>query len=539
MSSPPARRARPAAPPIAPRGEPHASEPPGTAWVSGLAVLLAGATVYGRALGEFFSQDDFGWLARASGLLPHLTGPWRWLSQQVYWDLMRPLAGLSPAVYHATSLAAHLVASVLLGVWLARRLPAGPALVGSVFVATHAALFASVYWVSAIGDPAALAFACGVLLCADRGDRMRWAALPLFVLALLWKEAVITLPAVVMLASWARAARPPHGPDRGGSPLRDPLVISLLAVSVAFAAYLWGTDAVGARRVSEGAQQSAYSAGVGRHVLENALSYIGWTVNAWFPSVRGFGDARDPAVYPWAWAAIALAAVGLAWPRLRRHGFAHAVAAYLVLLLPVLPLRHHTYHYYLTVPMLGAGWVVASLLAALMPARSGGVAARNGKRTPWPGLAAALAVVLLTWNGALLVQRIATQPFAIPGLLSNSLTDRARIAAKVRDGLAGAPLAPGTRLAVWLPNGWAYPGAASTASAPDAIPYTRRNLRSALMDGVALRVLFPALVEVQVVDHFDRSRLDWLWALCRPDGSARALSGAELDSLLRTHGEPR
>ena len=86
-----------------------------------LAAVVAGLIVFHRALAYFFSQDDFLGLARASGLAPRLTGPWRFLSHQAVFDLMRPLAGLDAAPYHLVSLALHATCAALLAMFLMRR----------------------------------------------------------------------------------------------------------------------------------------------------------------------------------------------------------------------------------------------------------------------------------------------------------------------------------------------------------------------------------------------------------------------------------
>jgi hypothetical protein len=497
-----------------------------------LGLAIAGATVHAGALATFFSQDDFAGLARARGLMPRLAGPWRWLSHQAFWDAMRPLAGTVPWPYHAASLAAHIGASLLAFLWIRRRTGDAAAFVGAAFLVTHVALFTSTHWIAAIGDPAALALSCAALLVADRGDRARWAALPVFALALLAKESALAVPVVAALGALRRGERPDSAttlrPLRDA--VRDPLVVAMAGLAVAFAAYALTSDAMGARGAADDA---AYSAGLGGHVFGNLWSYVSWTVNAWLPTMHGFSDAREPSGDAWAWAALGLGTLAAFAPALRRLGFARAALAFVALLLPVLPLRHHTYHYYLTVPLLGAAWAVAVLFAAPWRTRS--------PRRP-PGAPSAAAVVaaalaaLLTWSGAVLVRRIETMPFGRTGLLAEPTMDRARIAANVHAGIADAHLPDGARLALWLPDAWARSG--PPPATPEE-PYTRRNLRSALLDGLAVRVLFPGIAEARVVDRFDPAWRDAWWALCRRDGTTRVVSGEELESLLHEHGEPR
>src|SRR4051794_6619071 len=56
--------------------------------------VLASIVVYRGALAYFFAQDDFTGLARARGLVAPVAFPWRWLSGQAYFVVMRSLADL-------------------------------------------------------------------------------------------------------------------------------------------------------------------------------------------------------------------------------------------------------------------------------------------------------------------------------------------------------------------------------------------------------------------------------------------------------------
>src|SRR5262245_13073724 len=164
-----------------------------------LVAAAASVLVYHRAPSYFFSQDDFLGLARASGLAPRLSGPWRYLSHQAIFDLMRPWAGLNPIPYHLVSLASHAACSALLSRFLRRSVSPPAALLGAVFFAVHPGHFGAVYWISAVGDSLALLFALAALEVAQRPDAGRWGSLPLFAASLLAKESTLLLPAVVAL----------------------------------------------------------------------------------------------------------------------------------------------------------------------------------------------------------------------------------------------------------------------------------------------------------------------------------------------------
>src|SRR5205814_7244428 len=129
------------------------------------------------ALGYGFSQDDFLGLARATGHAARLPFGWRWLSHQLFWDVVVGPLGRSATAAHAVVLTFHAGTAALLAWLLSRRLPAPAALVGATFVASHPAAFTAVYWAAANGDVLAAFFSLATLAFAC-GRRARWLALP-------------------------------------------------------------------------------------------------------------------------------------------------------------------------------------------------------------------------------------------------------------------------------------------------------------------------------------------------------------------------
>jgi hypothetical protein len=451
--------------------------------------VFRGAAAYG------FAQDDFAALARAAGLLPRFEAPWRWLSLQGFFDLMRPLAGLDPLPYHLVSLAGHALAAVLVLRLLARFTARPAAFAGAVFFATHAASFTAVYWISTVGDLFALVLALRALEWAGRGRALP-AALA-FALSLLCKESLVLLPAV--LAAW-RALDAPRAPGPARARIVDPALVAMALVAAAYLAYfivqngLHATPAPGAE---------PYAIRAGRHVIENAATYLGWTANPWLPTVRGFTDAIDPPAFGWG---IGLAAGWLAGafvPALRARGWLHAGVLYAAFILPVLPLERHTYHYYLYGALAGAALGVAALVDAAVAWMSGGTGARPGEARPgaatargvigW-GLAGLLAAAF-TLNGALMVRKVETMPFGHPELRAEPIVDRARIAANVRAGIENSPPPAGATLLFYSPEARAMAPAAN----PSGETYWERNVRSALYDGVAVRLFSPGVREVRFV----------------------------------------
>jgi hypothetical protein len=479
---------------------------------------IAGVIVFRGALGTFFSQDDFLGLARAGGLAPHLLGPWRYLSHEAIFDLMRPVAGLDPRPYHLVTMGAHAACTALLAAFLARRVSGPGALAGTVFFAAHPALFTALYWFSAVGDSLALLFALAALMTALRDDRLRWLALPLFALSLLAKESTLLLPVAVALAPRLDpATRAAPKPGRGA------VTLGLAAVAVGYVAAFVAGNAFGVRGgVSD---EAPYALGLGTHVATNALTYLGWTVDFLLPAVRGFSDATDPAVYAWAIGALALWLAGLASPRLRRSGWPMGGVLWLLFVIPVLGLEHHTYHYYLYAPMAGAAWCVAAFADRAL----------GRGRLAW-AIAGALAA-LLTLNGALLVRKVETMPFVLPGLRADPTVDRARIARNVQHDLAAAALPDGVTLLFWSPTSASIgPHGEALGGPAPAATYWERNVRDALLDGLAVRVMFPRVAGVRFVREFRPAPENEWYAAYKPDGSLRVATSAAVDSIRRAAG---
>ena len=156
-----------------------------------LTVAAGAIAVYQGALAYSFSQDDFAGLARAAGIMAPLQSPWRWLSQQAFFDLWHGLFGLNPLPYHAASLAVHATCSLLLWAFLRRWVSPSAAAVGAAIFATHPAAYTAVYWIAAIGDSLALVFGLATLLLSRRRDAWRWLAVPALALSFMAKESTL------------------------------------------------------------------------------------------------------------------------------------------------------------------------------------------------------------------------------------------------------------------------------------------------------------------------------------------------------------
>lgn len=468
--------------------------------VSSALLVLAVAIVFHGATRYFFAQDDFVGLARARGMLPWPPAPWRWLSGVGVFVVLRSFAGLAPLPYHLVSLAALAACAVLLARLLRRWTSPAAAWLGALVWATHPSLYTSAYWITSHGDPLATAFALLALLAWLRDDRGRWLAVPAFALSLLCKESTLLLPVVALLLPGAR---------------RDRVLGALGIVAAAWLVVLIAIDPFGMR----GAGGPAYTLNPARALLPNLLTYLGWTVHTLAPTVHGFGDAADPREFAWGAAALLVWLGGCAVQPLRARGWLAAGATWLAFLLPVLPLPNHTYHYYLTAPLIGAAWCVAALADAALRR----IAGANATRHKW-ALAGGLGA-LAVWNGAALVHTIETHPFTIAPLRADATVDRELIAGRAIADLRAAALPPGTRLALWSPI-------ARAGAPPGQTPYLERNLESALFDGLGVRVMLPQVDEARFVDGFRVLPEPWRWAVIRPDGSLHVGTSAELAAVV-------
>lgn len=503
-------------------------------------LVIAAWFVFHRALGVYFAQEDFHGLAIAAGVEPRHAQLWRYVSVQAFMDVVHPLFGTNPRPYHAVALALHALNAGLLFAWLSSRVRPLAALIGASLFAAHPASFTALYWISARADLLAATFALTVLLTANRTDRLRWLAVPAFLLSLISKESTLLLPGVVLLsASRMPGSTAPH--RRIGSAVALHAALATMA-----AAYLVYLIAAGPGIEVGGAPGEAYAFDFGPSLVRNGLTYVGWTVDLAMrhPGLR-FVDAQNPELFPLATGVLAAVLVLAAWPALRRRGWLSALGAYGLLLLPVLPLRNHTYHYYLYAPLLGAAWAAAILAETLTErlatrlhrGRMTQASPSHAGRMAW---GAAISIwALLTWNGARLTRLMEERPSPVyPGLRGDPIVDRARIAAAaVRSVRAAAP-PEGTELQFIMRERLAriarvVRGSGETMPPPGEV-YPETNVRTALQDGVGILVTCPDVHAVTFTLQLGTPAPGRLYAVYAPTGHVTLLDAASLDSLLRS-----
>jgi hypothetical protein len=333
-------------------------------WLLPVLPLLLAAIVHRRALGAFFSTDDFVRLEEAAGLLPSAPTLWRLVSEVLYVKLMLGLFGPKPLPFHIVSLALHLVNTALV-YRMGRK--AGLTAAASCFASAVFGAFPLFYTalLSAvnINDILALTFVFLALAALEAPTPVRsGVAVACFAIALLSKEAVLAVPFAAVLL-----------PLSGESMARTVRRLSpLLITGVVFAAlYLMF------RTRGLGTGGYAYAVGFGVHIVHNLMTYAVWSVDLLRPVPDAIGnyDAAAWKVGVWPLAALALAA---ALSRSRRRAILFGSAWWLLGLAPVLPLLSHTYGHYLYVPMAGFALAGAAAIEALVAgiARVAGGAAR-------------------------------------------------------------------------------------------------------------------------------------------------------------------
>ena len=519
LAARPARAPRASSPAATEAAPPAGHTWPAEAAIAALAAAAIGVYTFRGSLGYGFSQDDFSGLARATGHAGRLPFGWRWLSHQLFWDAVAGPLGRSATAAHAVVLAFHAATAALLAWLLARRLPAPAALLGAAFVASHPASFTALYWAAANGDVLAAFFALASL-GLGLGRRARWLALPCYSLALLAKESALPLPAAWLAIAlfWPRpAGEPGPAPPK---PWRDPVWLACSLFGVAFAAYAW----LVARGTAVGGEVYGTSlAAVGG----NVLTYDGWVANRWLGTVQSVMDHVDPRVFGWGVALNVAWLAGALVPALRRAGWIAAGVAWTVLLAPVLPLTTHTYHYYMVIALPAAGLMLAAIGAVALP--------QGPRAAAWA--AAGILAALIAWDGHALVQKIEHAPFQEEGSRSDPTLDGALIASHALGDLAAAALPPHTRLVLWSPQSQAIQ--AREGGSPEKEGYYESNVRAALLDGLALRVMLPAIDSVRFARTFDAAATSdqgtW-WAVYRFDGHLKAMHADELARVLAQHG---
>ena len=251
--------------------------------------------------------------------------PLTWLSFQFDYSLW----GLNPAGFHATNLLLHAAAAVVF-YFVALELLGGrtkAALLAALFFALHPLRVESVAWVTERkGLLSGLFFLLAALSWLKGRARLAFGA---FLLSLTAKSTGLTLPFVLLILECLRAK---------GLPGRRALtaLAPFFVASAAAAALTWAVALAGGIVVDITPLGLAWRAG---RALYGLCFYP--LATAW-PAGRSAYSPPKPWFGRWSWEFFAcalapLAAAALCWrERRRRPGLAAALAAYTVMILPVL-----------------------------------------------------------------------------------------------------------------------------------------------------------------------------------------------------------
>ena len=487
-----------------------AGRPLAAGLVPAIAAALA-LLAHARCVGAFFTTDDLILFERARGIVPWPWTAWRLVSGRLWWQALLPLFGVQPAPWHVANLALHALDAALVAM-LATRLglaPAFAALAGGAFGLAASAM--PVTWsATGAGELLAAAFALAGLLALLARPPRAWTATGLFAIGLLCKESIALVPLAVLPAAAPGARRA----------LAKAAAPALALGVVAWLALLLGRDHTG----SLGGE--SYAFGLGPHVLGNLVTYAAWSADRF--ALAASPVAVTPALRV-AGIALLLAPLLLAVRGSRAAGA--GLSLWLLALLPVLPLTHHTYVHYLYLPF--AGWCVAN--AALAEAATAALVRRMARPRAGalPGLASAALLALLGAGGQLAMSRTLHERSAQLGLASDSFVRRMEIARDACTTLAGQVSADVGALVVLRPAEAARLYRVSDVREQHAVPArmpTYDLLVATLDDGRGVRALLPELTDVRFRDTLEAA--DSSATLAAADGAGnvricgRGLEGA-------------
>ena len=488
-----------------------------------LALLLA-LWVHRRALGAFFSTDDFVRLEEAFGLLPQARTVWRLVSEVLYVKLMLALFGPSPLPFHIASMALHL-ANVAFVFRLGRG--AGMSAAAACFASTMFGAFHLFYAVlpSAvnINDIMALTSVFLALLALEVATPARIAmGLVCFAAALLSKEAVVFVP-------WAAVLIPRPGERLLGAVRR--LLPLLLAGALFAGLYL----AFRERGLGTGGE--AYAVGFGPNLFHNLMTYSLWSVDLVRQAAEG---SFDPGAWRVGiWPLTALAATALLAPE-RRGLIAFGCAWWLLGLAPVLPLLQHSYGHYLYAPMAGLALASAAALETL-PIAIGRLAQRRAAKdsapapTGPPGIGAheprggrraataafvALALAFAARSESLIRTR-ASERLGTSELARDPFTRKMEVAQRAVASVKGSIDRAHDSVVVFVPEGFGRTISATTGEPtdPPAPGVPQYDVIEAVLDGGRALALFePRIDSVVFVSRWTKAYQNFTLFIEGPGG---------------------
>lgn len=446
--------------------------------------LAVTALVHHGALRTFFAQDDITFLTRATQpLFP--ANVVRFLSTTVAFRLEHAAFGLDPRGYHVVNLLLHLVN--VAGVYLvALRLHGGrgQAMAAAILFGTASIAFTPLHWASGIIELLCASFLIAATLAMLRfpPSAKRDGLVGLLLLAaMLAKETAVAWVAFAALAGWTIGRAPPQ----------RAIGYPAIAVTVAFLAW-YLVRGPGLDLSPSGAYALSASPDF---LLRNLSTYVSWSVALWDP-VRDVVAAADVHAWRIAWPTVVLLGLALAGRPTSRASALIAIAWWLCFLVPVLPLAHHSYLYYLYIPWIGGSIAVVSAVAAV-------ISRLDPRRAVMVASLLVTAFVAIEWRNVRHRMAAVDRHLPVDRTIRDSMLLRNSLG-----GLRAARLEPGTKIGFVNPD--APPAsAAAGAGSPGRTVYI--PLEAALRGGETIRLFFPGLVYMGFRTHVP---VEWADVVC-------------------------
>lgn len=313
--------------------------------LAGLVFLLA---FYWRGLGDWFYQDDFGWLHLGPAadfgdflsilFAPKAHGNIRPWSENLFFYGLKAIFGVNPLPFRIVVFAT-VAADVVLLSSLVRRVT------GSVLAAACAPVLwlanpdvaPALCWTSIYNESQYLVFVLLALLLFLRGKY--WQQMIVFVLGLGSLEMVVMYPVIALAYAWLF--------DRAKALRTAPL----FAISAAYTAlHFWAAP---------GAKSGPYAIQIDSRMFQTFGAYVKLVLG---PQQLAHFHWEWPAWFAIAGTAIVGAGVIAAIFLAGRVGW-FGLAWFLALLVPMLPLPEHVQDYVLTGPAMGIAIIFAGALA--------------------------------------------------------------------------------------------------------------------------------------------------------------------------------
>jgi hypothetical protein len=383
----------------------------------------------------------------------------------------------------------------------------------------HPSLYVAIYAISSIGEILSCLF---VLLAALYLLRTRkpesLAALPLvcllFIASLLSKETTIAFPALAALVFLARNVKLKR---------TIPVLAALVGVAVVYGILFYSADIFGIRETfskflgakETSAQGGAYATTLGPTLVMSLQTYLKWTfyiVESWYHDP---GNLLDRSALPWLFGGIGFLLLLVFSSGSNRWKSAFCVLWLLLMLVPVIPLATHAYHYYLYIPLAGFSPALGIFLSERL------------RKSQWKTLASACLIVLLSVNSGALMQKMETATFGHSRMKADAVFDRAIVSKNLIADLRKRELPRGAKLLMVSPLKEIREG--TIIENPDLVmggSYWDSNVRCAVAEGLGIRLFFPQVDTVVFVAEVGPAFEDFCVLPYRWDGHLREIEPA-------------